>query len=180
MKPTAAVLWIVAGSALAWAQTPPSTAKQTISVTGCVAPVQRDGSTGPKPTGTTATPESAPMEANNPEPTGKFMLLDAVAANPDAAAAKQAPAKEAGSGVASTAGASDAKPTSYALRGNEKEIAKHIAHRVQVEGTLMPPLKATLPPQRAETAEGIQAIQVTSVKMLGTNCSASDQKPGQK
>ena len=176
MKRTAAIATIVVFSSTVWAQTPPAASQQTISVTGCIAPVQRDGSTGAKPTGTTATPESAPMEANNPEPTGKFMLLEATPAN--AAAGKDtAAAKEGTPGVAATSGAKEAKPTSYALRGHDAELAKHIGHRVQIDGSLMPPLKETLPSKSAKTAEGIQAVQVTSVKMVGTNCSATGQKP---
>ena len=181
MKRTAAIATIVVFSTTVWAQTPPAASQQTVSVTGCVAPVQRDGSTGPKPTGTTATPESAPMEANNPEPTGKFMLLEAIdaqseAAAMDAAMKNRTAAKEADPGVAATGGSAAAKPTSYALRGQEQELAKHVGHRVQINGTLMPPLKETLPSKSAKTAEGIQAVQVTSVKMLGTNCSATGPK----
>jgi hypothetical protein len=43
---------------------------------------------------------------------------------------------------------------------------------VQITGTLMPPLAAKLPSKTAATAEGIRAVQVTAVKMLGTDCSA--------
>jgi hypothetical protein len=37
-------------------------------MTGCVAQVQRDGSLGPKASGVQATPETAAIEANNPNP----------------------------------------------------------------------------------------------------------------
>ena len=144
------------------AQTPTA---QTISITGCVAPVQRDGSLGAKGTGTTASPETAATEANNPEPTGRFMLVDAVMAGSDGKpVAEQAPADKP---VAQ-------KATSYALRGQEQEIAKHRGHRVHVTGSLMPPLASKLPAQAAETADGIRTVQVASFKMVGANCSASN------
>jgi hypothetical protein len=125
--------------------------------------VQRDGSTGAKPSGTQATPETAAVEANNPAPTGRYQLLDATPAGVEAAKA---------------AGADAAKPTTkttYALRGLEQELAKHLGHRVEIAGTLAPPLAAKLPSKEAATAEGVRTVQVTSVKMLGANCSA---KPG--
>jgi hypothetical protein len=133
---------------------PPQTGKGTAALTGCVAPAQRDGSLGAKASGVTATPENATMEANNPEPTGRFMLLDAAA---DGAAA-------------------DAKRTTFALRGNEKELATHVGHRVQITGTILLPPAAKLEPKAAETAEGIQAVQVTGIKMIGTDCSPKEQK----
>jgi hypothetical protein len=153
-----ATLSLVFASALALMSAPTAgqtPAAATITVTGCVAPAQRDGSTGAKATGTAATPETAATEANNPEPTGKFMLVDA-----------------------STAGGKEAQPlrSSYALRGQEQEVAKHLGHRVQITGTLLPPLAAKLPEKTAATAEGIRAVQVTAVKMMGTDCSARVQK----
>ena len=109
-------------------------------------------------------PENAATEANNPEPTGRFMLLDAdpVATTPP---------------VAQTTAEKSTKParTAYALRGREQELAKHVGHRVEITGALMPPAAAKLPAKTAATAEGIRAVQVESVKMLGTNCS-----PGEK
>jgi hypothetical protein len=123
-------------------------------VSGCVAAVQRDGSTGPKATGPQATPESAPFEANNPEPTNRFQLVDATPTpNPD-----------------------KSKPTTYALRGQEAELAKHVGHRVEIAGGLMAPLASKLPSKAAATAETVRTVQVTSVKMVGTNCSAKPER----
>lgn len=149
-----ATFFAVAASVSLSAQTTPASAPP-LTVTGCVAQVQRDGSTGAKPTGTQATPEAAPMEANNPEPTGRYQLLDAT---PAQAAAPAAPA---------------VKParTTYGLRGQEAELAKHLGHRVQIAGTLAPPLAAKLPSKAAATAEGTRTIQVSSLKMIGTDCS---------
>ena len=147
------------------AQTTPAkptapTAGRGTHFTGCVAEVQRDGSLGPKATGTGATtPETAPMEANNPQPTNRYQLLEATPAD--------------GTGTASTA----AKPakTTYALRGQEAELAKHVGHRVQIAGSLLAPLASKVPAKAAETADGTRTVQVSSVKMLGTDCSP---KPG--
>lgn len=133
------------------AQTPPPTGS-SISVTGCVAEAQRDGSTGAKATGTQATPETAAMEANNPNPTGRYQLLGATPVTPG----------ETAKGV----------PAAYGLRGQEAELAKHLGHRVEIGGSLMAPLAAKLPAESAATAEGVRTIQVTSVKMVGTNCTA--------
>ena len=147
---------IVASVSLS-AQTTPAPAASSISVTGCVAEVQRDGSLGPKATGTGATtPETAPIEANNPEPTNRYQLLDATPATPPVPAG------------------SAAKPTktTYALRGQEAELAKHVGHRVQVAGSLAAPLAAKVPPKEASTADGTRTVQVTTVKMIGTDCSA--------
>ena len=78
----------------------------TPSIQGCVAQVQRDGSLAPK-AGATARPETVSQEANNPEPTGVYQLLDA-----------------------RLSGATDAKPTTYSLSGHEAEFAKLEGQRV--------------------------------------------------
>jgi hypothetical protein len=161
-----ATLWAIAASvslsAQASAQTPPA-ATPSISVTGCVAPVQRDGSTGPKAAGTQATPETAAIEANNPEPTGRYQLVDATPVGAD-----QQPAATA------KPDAAEPKRTAYALVGQEKELAKHVGHRVQIAGALMAPPAAKLPPRAAATADGIRTVQVASVKMIGTDCSVKE------
>ena len=150
---------LVIASASISAQTPPGAQKATIAVAGCVAPAQRDGSLGSKATLTPPAPENAANEANNPEPTGRFMLLDAVPVNP--------PAESAASGKTTTQ-----TRTAYALRGREQELAKHVGHRIEITGTLLPPAAAKLPAKTAATAEGIRAVQVDTLKMLGTDCSA--------
>lgn len=122
----------------------------SVSVSGCVAEAQRDGSTGAKATGTQTPPEKAADEANNPTPTGRYQLLDATPVAQD-------PAKP--------------PATAYGLRGSETELAKHVGHRVAIVGSLLPPLAAKLPAKAAATAEGVRTVQVTSVKMVGTNCS---------
>ena len=114
-----------------------------------------------------AAPEAAASEANNPAPTGRYQLLDATPAGTGMT-------KPAGADASKPAGADASKPdrTTYALRGLEQELAKHLGHRVEIAGTLAPPLAAKLPPKTAATAEGVRTVQVTSVKMIGTDCSA--------
>ena len=161
---TATLLAIVASVSLS-AQTP-AAPTSSIAVTGCVAETQRDGSLGTKATGPQATPETAANEANNPAPTNRYQLLDATTAKSD-----QKPAETA------TAGAADESArTTYALRGHEQELAKHVGHRVEVSGTLEPPLATKLPAKDAKTAEQIRTVQVAAVKMMGTDCSAAKSK----
>jgi hypothetical protein len=158
-------LCIVIASVSISAQTPSTAQKASISVTGCVAPAQRDGSLATKSTLTPPAPENAAVEANNPEPTGRFMLLDAVPISSATSGQQTAPEK-----------ATKQERTSYTLAGREQELSKHVGHRVEITGALMPPAAAKLPSKTAATAEGIRAVQVESVKMLGTNCSPGRQK----
>ncbi len=157
-----ATLFAVVASATLSAQTSPAQTPP-VSVTGCVAEAQRDGSLGTKATGPQATPDTATNEANNSStPTNRYQLMDAPPLGAD-----QKPTE---TGTAGTA----AKPirTTYALRGQEQELAKHLGHRVEISGSLMPPLAAKLPSKDAATAEGVRTVQVTSVKMMGTDCTA--------
>jgi hypothetical protein len=170
MTRTATLCAIVASVSLSAQTTPAPTS--SISVTGCVAEVQRDGSLGVKATGPQATPETAAIEANNPAPTDRYQLLDATPAEAAAAATAAEPAEPAEP-------AKPAKPakTTYALRGQEKELANHVGHRVQIAGALMAPLAAKLPAKDAATADAVRTVQVTTVKMIGTDCSARPQAP---
>ena len=159
MTRTATLFAIVASASLS-AQTPPAAQTPPITVTGCVAEAQRDGSLGTKATGPQATPETATNEANNPTPTNRYQLMDATTS------------------AVATAGPTDAKParTTYALRGHEQELAKHLGHRVEVAGSLAPPLAAKLPAKEAAAAEGVRTVQVSSLKMIGTDCSPAKDK----
>jgi hypothetical protein len=144
---------IVASVSLSAQTTPAPT--PSVSVTGCVAEVQRDGSLGVKATGSQATPETAANEANNPTPTDRYQLNDATPA----------------------AGGAQPAKTTYALRGQEKELAKHLGHRVQISGALLAPLASKLPAKSAATADAIRTVQVTTVKMVGTDCSPRPDAP---
>src|SRR3990170_1392793 len=126
-----ATLCAIVASVSLSAQTPPAPTP-SVTVTGCVAEVQRDGSLGVKATGPQATPETAAIEANSPAPTDRYQLLEAT---PAADAAQ--PAK-----------------TTYALRGQEKELAKHVGHRVEIAGSLAAPLASKVPAKAAATADG--------------------------
>ena len=120
----------------------------TPTIQGCVAPVQRDGSLAPK-AGATATPETVSQESNNPDPTGVYQLLDA-----------------------RVAGATDAKPTSYSLSGHEAEFAKLEGQRVEVSGTVVPPLGDNRPGQPS-ARDGAQRIRVSAVKKIEGRCSGA-------
>jgi hypothetical protein len=120
----------------------------TPTIRGCVAQVQRDGSLAPK-AGATATPETVSQESNNPDPTGVYQLLDA-----------------------RLAAATDSKPTTYSLSGREAELAKLEGQRVEVSGTVMPPLGDNRPGQPAPR-DGAQRIRVSAVKKIDGQCSAA-------
>jgi hypothetical protein len=120
-----------------------------VTIHGCVAQVQRDGSLSPKP-GATATPQTVSQESNNPNPTGVYQLLDARATN-----------------------AKDTKPTSYSLTGHEAEFGKLEGQRVEVAGTVAPPVGEGRSGKMAGAADGSQRIRVTSVKKIEGVCSAA-------
>jgi hypothetical protein len=120
----------------------------TPTIQGCVAQVQRDGSLTPK-AGATATPETVSQESNNPDPTGVYQLLDA-----------------------RLAGARDTKPTSYSLSGHEAEFAKLEGKRVEVSGTIVPPLGDNRPGHPA-AGDSTQRIRVSTVKAIEGRCSAT-------
>ena len=164
MLRTTTLLAMVASVSLS-AQTPPAQTS-SVSVTGCIAQVQRDGSLGPKASGVQATPQTAADEANNPNPTNRYELLDATPAG-----SEEKPGETATAGTA-------AKParTTYALRGQENELAKHQGHRVQITGALMPAPAEKLPAKDAKAAETVKTVQVASVKMMGMDCSPANAK----
>src|SRR2546426_152524 len=121
-------LW---ATAHVYAQNPPASMNATVTVRGCVSPVQRDGSLAAK-AGATATTNTAADEANNPEPTGVFMLLDATPGT--AASASAAPS--------TTDAGSQPQRTAYALSGHEAELTKLNGYRVEISGTFVPTIGA--------------------------------------
>jgi hypothetical protein len=141
---------LLAGATFANAQTTVQKlpVNSTPTIQGCVAQVQRDGSLAPK-AGATATPETVSQESNNPAPTGVYQLLDA-----------------------RLAGATNAKPTSYTLSGHEAEFAKLEGQRVEVSGTVVPPLGDNRPGQPT-AGDATQRIRVSAVKTIEGNCSAA-------
>ena len=121
----------------------------TVTIQGCVAQIQRDGTLSPK-TGATATPQTVSQEANNPNPTGVYQLLDAQAT-----------------------GAKDTRPTSYTLTGHEAEFGKLEGQRVEVTGTVVAALGDVRSGKMAGAADGAQRIRVSSVKKIEGRCSAA-------
>jgi hypothetical protein len=120
-----------------------------VTIHGCVAQIQRDGTLSPK-TGATATPQTVSQEANNPNPTGLYQLLDARATN-----------------------GKDTKPTTYALTGHEAEFGKLEGQRVEVAGTVAPQVGDVGSGKMAGAADGSQRIRVSSVKKIEGSCSAA-------
>ena len=119
----------------------------TVTIQGCVSQVQRDGSLSPKP-GATATPQTVSQESNNPNPTGVYQLLDAQAA-----------------------GDKNTRPTTYALTGHEAELGKLEGQRVEVAGTVVPPVGEGRS-KMAGAKDGSERIRVSSVKKIEGSCSA--------
>ena len=120
----------------------------TVTIQGCVAQIQRDGSLSPKP-GATATPQTVSQESNNPNPTGVYQLLDA-----------------------QPAGEKNTRPTSYPLTGHEAELGKLEGQRVEVAGTVAPPLGEGRSGKMAGAKDGSERIRVSSVKKIEGSCSA--------
>lgn len=145
---------------LALAQTKSAPMNSVITVRGCVAPAQRDGSLGPK-AGATATTDTAIAEANSLEPTGKFILLDA-AQTPGVRTPSTAPASS-----------TPARPVSYSLSGHESELARYNASRVEIVGSIAPTVGSGLGGPNAEAADGVQRIRVTSMKKVAGSCSGA-------
>ncbi len=139
-----AAVVIVALSLTASAQKP---AGETVTVSGCIERVQRDGTLSATAAGTTATPNTAPTEANSGELVNAFTLKDATPVG-----------EKASSG-----------PSEYALQGNVSELAKHVGHRVEIAGSLLPSV-AELQADKAKPAEGIRRVQVSGVKMIASKC----------
>lgn len=141
-----------------YAQVP---ANAVVTVRGCVSPVQRDGSLAAK-AGATATANTATDEANNPDPTGVFMLLDATQENEPAAAKPS-----------NSANGSRPSRGTYTLAGHESELSKQNGYRVEIAGTIVPTIGSGLPKRTDVAADGVQRIRVTSVKRIAGSCSAT-------
>jgi hypothetical protein len=143
-RSTLTALVIMGSPLLLSAQKP---AAQTVAVRGCVERAQRDGSLSVATDGTTATPNSAPIEANSGELVNSFHLKDATPVDDKAATGR----------------------TEYVLQGSTSELAKHVGHSVEIAGTLLPSV-ADLQSDKARAAEGIRRVQVTGVKMVASKC----------
>jgi hypothetical protein len=138
--------------------TPPPSNNASVTVRGCVAAGQRNGSLAPNPTAT-STPNTAPMEANNPDPVYVYMLLDATTA--------------AATSRSSSAQTYTPARTSYGLAGHETEVAKHNGYRVEITGSIMPTVGSGSGTAKATVADGVQRVRVESVKRIPGTCSST-------
>lgn len=128
----------------------PAPAAGSVVAVGCLERAQRNGSLAGTAVGTSASPNTAPQEANSSEPTNRFMLT----------------------GV-SEKGADPAALRSYALEGREQELANHTGHRVEVTGSLTEGNTSARGDARSQrTAAGVQRLRVESFKMVSASCAA--------
>jgi hypothetical protein len=177
---TALILSTVCAVALnAFAQQPAPAPEPspTISVTGCVQQADADGSIAGTPLGTSAPPEQAGVIANRNLPWQGFLLADA---RPSAADAAETPApataKPANPADASqptgTTGRAAALPMTYALDGNNSELAALKGQRVEVTGTVVEPAPSQAGASGSSTTfrTGVKNLKVTSIKSVGKAC----------
>ena len=170
-----AVLGCVAVSTLTiGAQTQPVTPApaagapgSTITVVGCVQNAVADGSVAGTPLGTSATPANAGAVANAQPPVDGYLLTGARPAD-------AAPVGTSGASAAATANdketSKDALKT-YALEGNRDEFAAHKGHRVEISGTLAPPVSSGAnAPANREFQTGVQRLRVQAIKMTAESC----------
>src|SRR5207244_2946773 len=115
---------------------------------------QRNGSLAGTDVGTTASPNTAPTEANSGELVNRFLLTDATAGDPsvrERSSAAQPPAR-------------------YALEGHEQELANYVAQRVEVVGRLAAPRSSGRAATQAGLGSGASRIDVDSVKPIARDC----------
>ena len=145
----------------------------TITVVGCIENAVADGSLGGTPLGTSATPADAPAVANAQPRVDGFLLTGARPA--EAAAVGTSGASTPGAaGATGAAGAADAAKDelkTYALEGNNSELAAHKGHRVEITGALAQPASSGAnPSDRDAFKTGVQRLRVQAVKMVAESC----------
>jgi hypothetical protein len=141
-----------------------------ITVSGCLQHATRSGSLERTPLGTTATPENAGAPLTPSAPTPGFLLTEATPAAPSKASEPAGRTETLPTPTAT--GTNGTLPTSYALDGNDVELAQHAGHRVEVTGTLAPPASpATGSSDKSSPMHsGVRRLQVTSIKQIATDC----------
>jgi hypothetical protein len=169
-----AVLGCIAASALALgAQTqsvPPTPSSgapgSSVTVVGCVENAAADGSQGGTPLGTSATPANAGVVANAQPPVDGYLLTGARPAAPSAVGTSGAAGVTAGDKASSKE-----ELKTYALEGDQRQLAEHKGHRVEITGTLAPPASsgANAPASR-EFQTGVQRLRVQAIKMTAESC----------
>jgi len=171
----ASLFGVFLATALLSAQEPQTGEKVTVA--GCLQRAQRNGSVGGTIVGTSASPNTAPVEANSGAFVDAFLLAEAtpvVAGVPQAsaaAAAANAPGTTAtGTSATGTSGKTDI--TTFGLSGHEAELERHQGARLQVTGTIVPAVRSGRGTGDAATAAGARRIQVESFKILAEKCQA--------
>jgi hypothetical protein len=139
-------------------------AGSTITVVGCVQNAVADGSLGGTPLGTSATPATAGAVANAQPPVVDGYLL--TGARPAVAAPVGTSGASAAAPASDKEASKDALKT-YALEGNRDELAAHKGHRVEISGTLAPPVSSGA---SREFQTGVQRLRVQTIKMTAERC----------
>jgi hypothetical protein len=139
----------------------------TITVVGCIENAVADGSIGGTPLGTSATPANAGTVANAQPPVDGYLLTGARPAAPSAVGTTGA----AGAAPADSKEGSKEELKTYALDGDRNELAAHKGHRVEITGTLAPPVSsgANAPASR-EFQTGVQRLRVQAIKTTADSC----------
>jgi hypothetical protein len=169
----------------------------TVTIAGCLQ--HNDNSTTATvertPLGAPAVPARGGPSGNLGELASTFLLADAMPVGPAAPAATTAP-----SGTAGTSGALQKKPAAngsssehaesmtYGLEGNDAELARYVGQRVEVTGTIAPPVTPGAGGGRTQAAPGPNAndphvssgsgpaqsgterLHVTSIKSIAADC----------
>ena len=143
-------------SSVAWgAQT--ATDGQVVAI-GCIARAVTDGSLAGSPGVPPASPNTAPIVANSPEPTGVYLLNNATT-----------PAETRGT----TGDATASQPRSFQLDGTNADFDRHVGHQVEIAGTVQTAHVGASPDSQTR----VQHIQVTSLRMLAAKCPAEAVTP---
>ena len=159
----ASLFVVVLGTSLLSAQAPQIGDKVTVA--GCLQRAERNGSAGGTVVGTSASPNTAGVEANSGALVDAFLLSEAT---PVVAGAPQAPADATGTTATGTSGKTDI--TTFGLSGREAELERHQGARLQVTGTVVPPATSGRGTGNAATATGVKRIEVESFKILADKC----------
>jgi hypothetical protein len=152
------------------AQTPGTTTDdKKVTVTGCL----QDGSATPGATSAA----------------GSFVLANAMmggsmtSAGSTAGATATPPPATSTTGTTGTTGttaesARSASHTSYALDGSDSDLKKHVGHKIEVTGTIVPPSAAsssatsTTAAASASSSMTPERLKVSSVRMISADCSS--------
>jgi hypothetical protein len=144
-----------------------------ITVSGCLQHATHSGLSERTPLGTTANPENAGVAQSPSAPAPGFLLTEAAPAVPLKASEPTGPTDRTETLTPSKAtGTKGTLPTSYALDGNDVELAQHAGQRVEVTGTIAPPASpATGSSDKSSPMQsGVRRLQVTSIKQIATDC----------